>query len=176
MTNNFIMAVLTIVFLIIFGAVFLFFYFRSIKSEIDEYWLLVLQKLRLRLDKIPALVETVRNLTGISQEEINELIKLRSAGWPMNDNGKLKIHSELNISQKIHWIWDLAGKYPELKKDTNFLSLKGEFKELGAEIEKMLEIYNGKVRHYNKLRGFILLWPFMLVFKYGKLLAFEFEA
>jgi hypothetical protein len=175
MTNNYITAALTIVFLIIFGAIFMFFYFRSIKSEIEEYWAVVLQKLRLRLDKIPGLIETVRNLQGIDMPKINALIKMRSAGWPMKDSGKQKIVSELNITREIHWIWELEGKYPELKKDTNYLALKIEFKELGAEIEKMLEGYNAKVRHYNKLRGFFLLWPFMVILKYGKIPVFEFE-
>lgn len=175
MPTQFITAILTIIFLIVFWAVFLFFYFRSIKSEIGEYWLLVLEKLRRRLDKIPGVIEEVRLIPGIDQAPINELIKIRSICWPNSEPEKAKIHCELNISEKIHWIWELAKQHPELNKSMVYMGAKREFKEIGGEIEKMLEEYNKKVRHYNKLRNFILLRPFLFFLHYKKMVTFEFE-
>ena len=175
MSNQLLIAILSIAVLIIFGAVFLFFYFKGIKSEIEEYWLAVLSKLRRRLDKIPGLIETVRAIPGIDQAQLKQLIMMRSSGWQIIDPDKNKIHSELNISQKIHWIWELGKQYPELNKNTTYLSLREEFKEIGKEIEVMLEVYNKKVRRYNSLRNFILLRPFLFFLHYRKMLAFEFE-
>ncbi|MBP7058389.1 LemA family protein [Candidatus Gracilibacteria bacterium] len=176
MQQQLLMGILSVLFLIIIGSIFLFFYFRSVRDEIEDFWITVLKKLRDRQDKIPRLIESIREIPGIDAVLINELITLRSSNWPITSHEKNKITNELLISQKIHQIWDLENSHPDLKKNIAFLAIKSEFKDCGSDLEKTLEVFNKKIRHYNKLRNFFLIRPFMWVLHYKKVLVFEFEA
>ena len=154
---------------------FLFFYFRSLENELTREWEIVLDSLRLRLDKIPNLLETVRSLAAGQEKLVEELVKLRAASWPMEESGRTKVQNELVISEKLKAVWAMAGKFPDLARDTNFLALRTEFKEIGQEIENEVEAYNKRVRKHNKRVRFILFLPFSLLFRFKKAPVFEFE-
>lgn len=184
--NTFVIFIFTVLILLIIGGVFLFFHLRHMREDVVEEWMVVLGKLRLRLDKIPNLVETVRQHAGGSgdagggsgDEEnlLGRLISLREACWPIDKSDKNKISTEMEISDNINSVWRLIKKYPELQKDTNFLALKMEFREISKEIEESLEKYNGKVRSYNGNILLLLAFPLVRFFGFNKLYIFEFES
>lgn len=175
MTQPFLIAFFTVLILLIMGGTFLFFYLRSLRHELAEYWDTALDNLRLRLDKIPNLLETVRGLIVGQDKLIGELAELRSASWPMETASKDKVHKELIVSERLKAAWDLAQQFPELNRDTNFLALKMEFKDCAREIERALDAYNERVRHYNKAVRFLPWRPFVLLFRFSNLPIFEFE-
>ncbi|HRY90958.1 MAG TPA: hypothetical protein P5229_01285, partial [Candidatus Gracilibacteria bacterium] len=76
MQQQLLMGILSVLFLIIIGSIFLFFYFRSVRDEIEDFWITVLKKLRDRQDKIPRLIESIREIPGIDAVLTNELITL----------------------------------------------------------------------------------------------------
>jgi len=176
MPQSILTAFFTLLILLLMAGTFLFFYFRGLLHEVNEKWDTVLDNLRLRLDKIPNLVETVRKLAPGQEELVSELITLREGSWPLAESGKNKVNRELEISEKLGNVWKLHGQFPELEKDTNYLSLKSEFKEISKEIENALEVYNDEVRVFNKSVGNIFMRPFAVLLKFSRLPVFEFEA
>lgn len=176
MSQSILVAIFSVVVLLAMAGTFLFFYLRSVRSEVYEYWLLLMGKLHLRLDKIPNLIETMRRLTTGQEALLAELVRLRSESWKINEADKRKVQTELALSNKLGLIWSLRKQLPELNKDTNFLALRMEFKQVSKEIEAMLDGYNEKVRSYNgSLRNLFFL-PFVLLFPFRKLAVFEFES
>jgi hypothetical protein len=172
--NHLLISFFSLISVVVFVSLFLFFYLRSVRGEIREYWIEILGITRRRLDKIPFLAETVKPHMDV-QPQINEILRRRSESWQINEATMHKINIELEIMDIIHKLWAGAQKHKDLAHSTDFLYIKGEFKSLGEELEKVTEVYNNKVRHYNKLHDFALMAPFVNVFKYGKLPIFEFE-
>jgi LemA protein len=175
MTDSIIIIVATVAVLLLMAGAFLYIYFRSIRHELDREWQVVLDDLRLRLDMIPNLIETIRQFAPQEKKAINELVKLRSECWPMEKADKLKVQKELAVTTRLRELRTLANKYPELSRDTNFLALGTEFKEVGGEIENSVENYNNRVRRYNRKVRFILFLPVSLLFGFPKMPVFEFE-
>jgi len=174
MSEQVIVIIVSILLLAGLALIFIYFLFKSFRAEVDEYYQLLLQKMGVRLDKIPNLIETVRaHLSGHTELLVN-LVTVRAETWPVS-KVKDRVHAELEISELIHKVWALTGESHELERDTNFLALKMEFKEISHEIEEMSEYYNGKVRNYNKIAGFILLAPILRLMRFGKMHIFEFE-
>lgn len=176
MTDSIITIVATAVVLLLMEMTFLYFYFRSIRHELQTEWLTVLDKLRLRLDKIPNLLETAGRHAPESATHAEKLIRLRSECWPMEKADKEMVHKELAVSSGLKEIWALGKKNTALARDTNFLSLKTEFKEIEGEIESFVDAYNNHVRKYNGKVRFILFLPVSMMFGFRKVPVFEFEA
>lgn len=177
MAQQVIVWVLSIVVLLFVAATFLYFYLKSFRDDTVENWKVLLKHLRLRLDKIPNLIETVRRFCNGSQNlVIADLIKLRSEGWQMDQPNAHKVQNDLAISSDLDGFLGLVKQFPELGKDTSFLALKMDFRQIGSEIEGLLETYNGKVGKYNGLIGSIFFAPIVAIFRFKKLLVLELES
>jgi hypothetical protein len=166
MTESLIVTIVTVVVLVLVLLTFVYFYFRAIREDVMNYWLLLVDKLRVRLDKIPNLIETVRRHVEGKEDLLLELAKARTETWPI---------AELEVTGILHQAWGIAKEHEVLAKNTNFLSLKMEFKEINKEIEDMGEIYNHKIRKFNGKVGFILWRPMLRLMGFKKLPIFEFE-
>jgi LemA protein len=175
MSQSVIIAVFSFLILIVLGALFLYLSFKGAKDDAFFYWRQILEKLRLRDDMIPNLLETIRLYCKNEENLMAEMISLRVKSWPVAEPNAIKVHAELNLSSNLHSIWELSKKYPGLNVDTNFLSLKKDFTDLGKEIDEMGEVYNAKIRSFNRHIGFILWQPFSRLFGLKKLPVFEFE-
>jgi len=174
MTESIIVIVVSVLVLLLLALTFVYFYFRSIKQEVSAYWEMVLQKLGVRLDKLPVLVETVRRYEGFNAEVLNNLTDARAKAWGTR-GGKERVHAELAVSSSLHKVWELTKSHGELNHDTSYLEVKMELKEIVLEIEEMGDVYNNKVRNFNKLAGFVLFKPFIGLMGFGKMPIFEFE-
>ncbi len=170
------LTIVSFVVLLAMAATFFFFYMKSLAGETEAYWLLILAKLRERLDKIPNLIETVRQFSPADEKTIQELIKLRDLAWTMERSTHHLVQNQLNITDALHKFWALPQKFPALGKDTNFLALKMEFKQINEDIEILLERHNASVRHYNKHLSFVIFIPLVAVFRLKREQIFEFEA
>ncbi len=173
--NHALIIILSFLVLLLVGVVFLFFHMKSLRGEVESAWLNLLDRLNVRLDKIPNLIETLRRLTEGQEKLFESMIDLREKSWPLDQPDKERVHAELAVAGVLHQTWELSGKYEELKKDTNFLELRTEFKDTAKEIDDLTNIYNKKARHYNKSREFLLFKPFLLVLGFKRLPILEFE-
>jgi len=93
--------------------------------------------------KAQSVIEGVENLAGFSKKQIEDL----------ND-------SQMRVSLGLNKIFALAEKYPDLKANTNFLTMQEQLKETEDSIANIRNAYNQHVRAYNSsLRYF----PFNII-------------
>jgi hypothetical protein len=165
-------------FLILFGmaALFLYFHLKGIHDEVLLCWKGILEKMRLRNDMIPNLVETVRKCTREEEKLLNSLVALKSKSWPLEESNGPKANAELSLSDDLHAVWRLTQKFPQLNLDTNFLALKKDFRDLGKEIDEQVEVYNKKLRAFNKNADLPLIGQLLAAVHLKKFQVFEFEA
>lgn len=176
MNQSLIIGLSSFVLLVLIAAVFLYLHFKEQKDAAVFEWQKIREKTRLRIDMMPNLIETVRRFKLLDPQVIAEIIALRSETWPIEDITSVKVNKELVLSKHLHKIWEVGMQNTEASKDTNFLSLKNDLTLLGAEIESLEEIYNQKIRNYNKKINFIIFRPFLQSLRLQKMPIFEFEA
>lgn len=175
MNESLLIPVLSFLVLLAIALLFLYLHLKSVRDELKAYWNMVLDKMRIRDDMVPNLIETVRKYTKDEEKLFQEMIQLRSKSWPMEEANGHKVNVELSLTQSLHEAWKIPQKNPGLNHDTNFLSLKKDFHDLGKEIDGMVDIYNKRVRSFNRRVGFILLRPFFALVRLKKFHIFEFE-
>jgi len=175
MNQSLLIPIFSFLVLLAIALLFLYLHLRSVRDELMAYWQDILDKLRIRNDMVPNLIENVRKYTKDEEKLFQEMIHLRSKSWPMEEADGHKVNMELTLTQTLHAIWKLPQKVSGLNLDTNFLSLKKDFHDLGKEIDEMVDIYNKKIRGFNGRIGFIAVRPFTLLMGLKKFPVFEFE-
>lgn len=179
--------IVSLLVLAVLALVFLYVYMASLRHHAEAAWSDLTEKLGVRLDKIPYLIETLRMFGAAAKAGSStasdgkilalteSLILLKSKAWALSMIGRQRVHVELDVTAKLRALWTEGNRFPELVKSTNYLSLRSEFRDVAVEIEKVLEIFNGHVRHYNRMRNFVLFRPFVALMKFAKMPIFEFE-
>lgn len=104
--------------------------------------------LKKRYDLIPNLVETIKGYTAHERDTLTEIVNLRNKALSTNDSDQ-KMQLDATISQSVTKLFALAENYPDLKSNTNFLSLQNELSLLETDVERSKRYYNGTVRDYN---------------------------
>lgn len=173
--QSLIIAVFSIVVLFLIAVLFLYLHLKSVRDEIIAYWKSILDKMRIRNDMIPNLIETIRKYTKTEEKILMEMAQLRAKSWPIEQANGQKVNVELTLTNELHGVWKLPQKYPALNVDTNFLSLKKDFHDLGKEIDGMVDVYNKRIRSFNGRVGFILVRPFLALMRLKRFPVFEFE-
>nr|WP_315195864.1 LemA family protein [uncultured Flavobacterium sp.] len=104
--------------------------------------------LKKRFDLIPNLIETVKGYVTHEKETLSNIVNLRSQALSTN-NADEKLQLDKKLSNAVGGIFALAENYPDLKANTNFLSLQEELSAIETEIERSKRYYNATVRDYN---------------------------
>jgi LemA protein len=106
--------------------------------------------LKKRHDLIPNLVETVKKYMQHERETLTEIVKLRSQivdNSNISDDERMKLESQL--SSKLSGLKINIENYPDLKANTNFLSLQDSMNENEAQLSAARRTYNAAVLDYN---------------------------
>ncbi|CAD0002542.1 LemA family protein [Flavobacterium salmonis] len=104
--------------------------------------------LKKRFDLIPNLIEAVKGYMSHEKETFSSIVNLRNKALNTNNpDERLKLDQKLNNA--VGSVFALAESYPDLKTNTNFLSLQSDLGEIETEIERSKRYYNGTVRDYN---------------------------
>lgn len=118
------------------------------RNKVNNQWGQVDVQLKRRFDLIPNLVETVKGYATHEKSTFEAVTQARTqyvnAQTPadkMNANGE--------ISGLIGRLFAVAESYPELKANTNFLSLQNELSETENKISFARQFYNDTVMDYN---------------------------
>ncbi len=164
---------LLIVFLVL---VFFVLYIKILQKEINDYGAAISEKIRLRLDMIPHMIETIKRYSFSDAKLIADIIRMRQKSWPLEDLSIHKVHIELDISAALHALWKEAEQHPDLQKDINFLSLSSEIHTIGKHVEQFQNVYNQRIRSYNGKVNFFMLKPFLSPLGLRSMHIFEFEA
>lgn len=100
-----------------------------------------------RFDLIPNIVETVKGYTKHESKTLEDLTKLRTS---YNNNG-FSIAQAQDVDKKFNNVMLLAESYPDLKANTQFLSLQNTLREIENKLVYVRSNYNNSVTSYNNL-------------------------
>lgn len=121
------------------------------KNKVEDQFAQIDVELKRRIDLIPNLVETVKGYAKHEEKTLTEVInarnKMASAG---NINDELAASND--VSRALNKIFALSEAYPDLKSNTNFISLQNDLKETEDKISYARSFYNDTVLNYNNLR------------------------
>ena len=98
-----------------------------------------------RFDLLPNIIETVKGYTKHESSTLKELVKLRSS---YNNDG-FSIDETEKINKKFGNVMALVESYPELKANSQFMSLQSTLSNIEDKLNNARLNYNNKVTIYN---------------------------
>ena len=98
-----------------------------------------------RFDLIPNIVECVKGYAKHESSTLEELTSLRSS---YNNHG-FSIEETESIDKKFNNVMMLAESYPDLKANTQFLSLQNNLNEIENKLSYARTSYNNAVTSFN---------------------------
>lgn len=149
-------------------------FFVGTKTSIEEAFSTMDVYLQKRYDLIPNLVETVK---GYAKHESEVLTNITNARAKVGSavTAEDKINANAQLTNALRSINIVAENYPQLKADTNFLSLQNSLSQTEVEISNARRYYNGVVASYNKKTVKIPSAIVAKMFKFKKQPLFEVE-
>jgi LemA protein len=145
MTTIIIVAVLL---LVVFAFISIYNGFVSKRNRVEEAFSGIDVILKKRFDLIPNLVEAVKGYINHESGTLTNIVNLRNQALNSN-NADEKLQLDKQLTTAVGSVFALAESYPDLKANTNFLSLQSDLGEIETEIERSKRYYNGTVREYN---------------------------
>ncbi|MBP5343530.1 MAG: LemA family protein [Alphaproteobacteria bacterium] len=118
------------------------------RQQVKEAWSTIDTQLKRRYDLIPNLVETVKGYASHESGTLEKVIQARATA--MSQTGaKDKGKAEEGLTGALKSIFALGESYPELKANTNFLSLQQELSDTETKIQASRQFYNTVVMGLN---------------------------
>ena len=122
--------------------------FVVLRNRVKDQWAQIDVQLKRRFDLIPNLVETVKGYTKHESETLENVIKARNTYLTATTpEGQMEADGEL--TKAVSKLFALAESYPDLKANTNFMSLQGQLEETENKISSARQFYNDTVLKYN---------------------------
>jgi len=122
--------------------------FISIKNRVEEAFATMDVYLKKRYDLIPNLVETVKGYAAHESETLTKVIQARnlaSGAASIEDKQRL----EGDFANTLKSLFAVVESYPNLKADSQFLSLQAQLTEIEGEIANSRKYYNAIVNNFN---------------------------
>lgn len=139
---------------------------RNQKSQIDV-------ELKRRFDLIPNLVETVKGYANHEKTALESVIKARNSYVTAGSNTAQALEADNALTGALTKLFALSESYPELKANTNFMSLQSSLSDIEQKIVYSRQFYNDSVF---KLNNRIEMFPSNIVagmFNFNKEAFFE---
>ena len=147
----------------------------TLRNRVKDQWSQIDVQLKRRADLIPNLVETIKGYAKHEKETLEAVIKARNTFLSANTpEEEMKANGEL--TQAMSKLFALSEAYPDLKANTNFISLQKELQETEDKIAYARQFYNDTVLVYNNK---VEMFPSNIVagmFKFKREAFFEIEA
>ena len=105
-------------------------------------------QLKQRQDLIPNLVETVKGYAAHEKGTLDAVIQARNAATSaasVND----KVQAENMLTGALRQLFAVSEAYPDLKANTNFLSLQAELSDIENKLAAARRFFNSSVSEYN---------------------------
>ncbi|MCL2820745.1 MAG: LemA family protein [Oscillospiraceae bacterium] len=115
---------------------------RNQKSQIDV-------ELKRRFDLVPNLVETVKGYANHEKTALEDVIKARSNYVTVSGDTAQALAADNALTGALSKLFALSESYPELKANTNFMSLQKELSEIEKRIVFARQFYNDSVLKFN---------------------------
>lgn len=120
----------------------------GLRNKKDDQWSQIEVQLKRRADLIPNLVETVKGYAKHEKQTFEEVIKARNT-YLEAKTPEEEMKASSGVSNALSRLFALAENYPELKANTNFLSLQNDLKDTEDKISYARQFYNDSVLTYN---------------------------
>ncbi|MGL5964529.1 MAG: LemA family protein [Fusobacteriaceae bacterium] len=142
--------IILLVVLVLIGIYFIGVYnsFVKMKNMVEEGFSTIDVYLKKRYDLIPNLVNTVKGYAKHESETLEKVIKARNT-YATANSIEDKIANENMISGALNKLFSLSESYPDLKANTNFMTLQGDLKKIEEDLAQARKYYNGTVKNYN---------------------------
>ena len=127
-----------------------------LRVDADNGWSQIDVQLKRRYDLIPNLVETVKGYASHEKETLDAVISARAKAVSVHDasnaGAKEMGMSEGMLTQALGRLIAVAEAYPDLKANTNFLSLQEELSSTENKIGFSRQHFNDTVGTYEQKR------------------------
>lgn len=164
--------VIAIIVLIVFYAIGVYNKLVGARNKVDDQWSQIDVQIKKRADLIPNIVETVKGYASHEKDTLADVINARN----MAVNAKSvdeEIKADNMITEAVSKLFALSEAYPDLKANTNFLSLQSDLKDIEEKIGYARQFYNDTVMSYNNI---IEMFPSNIIasmFKFKKATFFD---
>lgn len=124
------------------------------RNKVKTNWAQIDVQLKKRADLLPNLVETVKGYATHESGTMEAVIKARNS-YVSAGSVEDKMEASNQITGALSKLFALSENYPDLKANTNFMSLQNELSEIEDKIAFARQFYNDSVYEYtNKLEMF----------------------
>ncbi len=120
----------------------------TLRTKVAEAWSSIEVMLKKRHDLIPNLVEIVKGYASHERQTLDSVTQARTQAASAQTVQEHQ-QAESNLNRAMMNLFAVAEQYPDLKANTNFLSLQSDLTDLESDIEKSRRYYNGTVRDNN---------------------------
>lgn len=124
------------------------------KNKCLAAWAQIDVQLKRRADMIPNIVETVKGYAKHEKETLEGVIRARNS-YVTASTPEEQLKNAGELERSLSRLMMLQESYPDLKANTNFMSLQNDLKETEDKISYARQFYNDDVKQYvNKLEMF----------------------
>ena len=122
-----------------------------LEKDVDRAWANTDTLLQQRYDMIPNMVNIVKGYADHEKEIFGELTEARKTFAAASSSGDVSgvMAAESMLSQAMPKLLALSEAYPDLKANTNFLSLQDDYKEIEDSVTDQRQLYNSSATNYN---------------------------
>ena len=122
-----------------------------LEKDVDRAWANTDTLLQQRYDMIPNMVNIVKGYADHEKEIFGELTEARKTFAAASSSGDVSgvMAAESLLSQAMPKLLALSEAYPDLKANTNFLSLQDDYKEIEDSVTDQRQLYNSSATNYN---------------------------
>ena len=125
--------------------------FVVLRNRVKDQWAQIDVQLKRRSDMIPNLVETVKGYAKHEEKTLTEVIEARNKmATASGINEELEASNQ--VTSALNKLFALSESYPDLKANSNFMSLQNDLKETEDKLSYARSFYNDTVLNYNNLR------------------------
>ena len=123
----------------------------ALNTRADQAFADIDVQLKQRHDLIPNLVETVKGYATHEKGTLEAVIAARNAATSAGSVAD-KVAAENVLTGALRQMFAVAEAYPDLKANTNFLSLQAELSDVENKLAAARRFFNGAVAEFNAAR------------------------
>lgn len=121
------------------------------RNKVKDQFAQIDVELKRRADMIPNLVETVKGYAKHEEKTLTEVIEARNKMASASGINE-ELEASNQVTSALSKLFALSEAYPDLKANSNFMSLQNDLKETEDKLSYARSFYNDTVLNYNNMR------------------------